>query len=291
MAAIIRKMSVSEWINVPDNPRQRDTVRHARKAKRTHLATSEEPHQVVMAAMMDGEVRWKLDGHTRAYLWENGELPTPTSKLTVICFSVKNQSEAKRLYLMFDNQAAAENACDRLSGACREHGIPLASPLLRSHKFVLALQCASNEKQPRREYDYVKMWKDELIELDSWDLGSGSHTSFVSLALVLIANGHQVKAKEFFTKLDKDQGIKDDKGSDGVQALNNHFIERRSGRTTAGWDNIEDLFERSYTCFLAFAENRRMKSGPKRIKRETFCKVRKSLPKIAKQLPSVKIDA
>ena len=278
MGMTIRKMTVKDWINVPDNPRQRDTVKHARKSRRAHLGSLEDPHQVVCAAMVDGEIKWKLDGHTRAYLWENGELEAPRGKLTVLCFSVKNVSEAKNLYCMFDNPSATENANDRLSGACREHGVALASPCLRSHTFVVALQCATGYKEARREYDYVKIWRKELQELDSWDLGK-MHSSLVALALVLIANEQGAQAQEFFKKFDDDEGTKTEAGSDGVQVLVSHFIERQASRTTAGWDNIEDLFERAYTCFNAYVDGRRMKSGPRRTKRETFAKEVKRIPR------------
>jgi hypothetical protein len=279
--AIIKKMSVTEWINVPDNPRQRDTVRHARAAKRSYLGKLEEPHKVVFAAIHNGEVKWKLDGHTRAYLWENGELEYPNGKLHVVCFDVDGEDDAKRLYLMFDNQSAAENAADRVSGACREHGICLASPLLRGYRFTLALQCASGPpKYARREYDYVGLWKEELQELDSWDLGKGIHTSLIALALVLIANG-ETKAKEFFAAYDKGHGIKDATGRDGVAALEQHASDRKAKDQNAGWDNIEDFFERAFTCFAAYRDGRRMQSGPRRSKRQTFQPRNKSITDLA----------
>ena len=91
MAVVIKRMGVRQWVNVPDNPRQRDTVRHANKAKRKHLKEADEAHGIVFAAMLDGEITWKLDGHTRAYLWDTGELELPKGKLTVVCFNVSSE--------------------------------------------------------------------------------------------------------------------------------------------------------------------------------------------------------
>jgi hypothetical protein len=280
MAVIIKKMSVDQWINIPDNPRQRDTVRHAKSAKRTHLATLEDAHGVVFAAITNGEVTYKLDGHTRAYLWENGELDIPRGKLLVVCFNADTEAEAKRLYQMFDNEDAKEGVTDRVSGACREAGLALASPLLRGYRFTLAMQCASGSpKLPRREYEYVRIWESELKELDSWDLSRGIHTSLVALALVLIANGKKEKAMQFFTSFDNDEGIKDSRGNDGVQALTIHSIARKSKDQNTGWDNITDFFERAYTCFAYYDSGRRLKSGPRRTSRDTFAKAVKTLRK------------
>lgn len=282
MAMITRKMSVSEWIKVPDNPRQRDTVAHAKKAIRSHLAEASPTHSVVFAAMIEGQVVCKLDGHTRAFLWETGELEMPRHSLTVHCFECKSMADACALYTHFDNQSAVEAARDRLTGACRESGLVLQSSCLRKMSFVVALQCASGGSTARRqsEYELVELWRDELQELDSWDLGY-MHTSLIALALVLIAN-NETTAKQFFQAFDKDLGQKTEAGQDGVHALTRHIDNRRGQKTMAGWENINDLFERAYGCFAAYRDGRVVKNVS-RVSRKTFEKVAKRLSPIKKE--------
>jgi hypothetical protein len=282
VGVLIKKMSVSDWIDVPDNPRQRDTICHAKKAKKKHLAKYSDTHEVVAAAMIDGEIVCKLDGHTRAHLWETGELRRP-KKVSVHCYSCSSLDGARALYSHFDNQDAVEGAKDRVTGACRENSIVLTSQMLRAYKFVVALQCATGlqRKEKENEYRLVKLWKDELIELDSWDLRN-CHTSIKALALVLIANKGE-KAKEFFTLLDSNAGTKDPvSGYDGVMLLAMHLDACKSDGKTCGWENIKSIFETAYACYHFFLDGRRLKRKvARRVPRSEFCLVEKDINSIA----------
>src|SRR5260370_461566 len=61
------ELTVAEWLEIPDNPRQRDTERHLQRAK--HLMTPAPTHRrVAMAQATTDDRRWKLDGHTRAII-------------------------------------------------------------------------------------------------------------------------------------------------------------------------------------------------------------------------------
>ncbi len=55
MAIKVRSLSVQSFIELPDNPRQRDTEVHARKAVKQHLAESSPTHVMVSAAADDGD--------------------------------------------------------------------------------------------------------------------------------------------------------------------------------------------------------------------------------------------
>ena len=70
----VRKMTVAEWIKVEDNPIQRDTEHHAAKAK--HLLTPLPSHAFVFACELPNGKLIKLDGHTRALLWQRGQVWT-----------------------------------------------------------------------------------------------------------------------------------------------------------------------------------------------------------------------
>lgn len=62
-----------KFINTEDNPRQRDTVQRARNA---HHLTSEvqRAHLLVNVAMTRDGQFYKLDEHTRGFIWSNENL-------------------------------------------------------------------------------------------------------------------------------------------------------------------------------------------------------------------------
>lgn len=108
-------MDIDEFIKIPANPIQRDTKLHADSAVKHHLASKAVTHaKVSIAKGKDGT--WKLDGHTRAYLWKEGELRAPRT-LSVDIYPVESKAEVIELYKQFDNSNAAESIPDKVSGA------------------------------------------------------------------------------------------------------------------------------------------------------------------------------
>ncbi len=73
--ATVKKMLVEDWIKVTPNPIQRDTEKHAAKAK--HLLTPHPTHSVVHAAELPNGKLIKLDGHTRALIWKRKDVVPP----------------------------------------------------------------------------------------------------------------------------------------------------------------------------------------------------------------------
>lgn len=110
-------MSLEDFIKIPSNPIQRDTKLHAAKAVNYHLSSKAVTHaKVSIAKSKTGQ--WKLDGHTRAFLWKSGELSSP-NVLSVDVYPVEDKAEAIELYKHFDNAQAAESVSDKVSGALR----------------------------------------------------------------------------------------------------------------------------------------------------------------------------
>lgn len=115
------QMTVKEFIKIQDNPLQRDTITHAKKAKKFHLNEHHESHSKVAVAKL-GKLFYKLDGHTRAYLWDKQELLAP-DHLSVDVYPVKSIEEVVDLYKTFDNTKAAESNSDKIIGALNYLGI------------------------------------------------------------------------------------------------------------------------------------------------------------------------
>ncbi len=179
------QMSVESWCALPENLRQRDTEKHAQKASRNggHLREASPEHAQVFAAKLPNGQLVKLDGHTRALLWERGVLESP-GQVIVTVIPVRDMEHAKELYNHFDNAQAAETIKDKLSGALREHGLVFrsgcfsliySSSILDAHRFIFG--SASNL------YETVGVWKPVLEAID--ERGYGRVLAAVQTSILL----------------------------------------------------------------------------------------------------------
>jgi hypothetical protein len=254
------EMTVDAFINVPDNPRQRDTERHARKAVKGHLSTLSPTHRYVAIATINGMPVCKEDGHTRALLWKTGRLERPKS-VTAICYEVESIQQAASLYTHFDNVAAVEGCSDRMFGACRESSLVLTSPLLHKYDFATALKCAHAMRPGANainEYGLVGLWRGVISHMDKWQLcknrfkGSGIVAfGFVAIASKSFADD---TLESFFKTYNEDGGTKDGKKRDGVQALSEHMEQRRFANQMTGYENIYDMMSKAYSCMKAWSD-------------------------------------
>jgi len=243
-------MSINDWIDVPDNPRQRDTAKRASTARKRHLAKYQKPHKVVFAASKDGAVLCKLDGHTRAFLWESGDLETPPDgKVEVVLFEVASMHEAKELYDMLDCQTVSKKPSDTIFGACREIGLKLDSSLLKGCSFTTQLKIATSKNMTNVNlYDLVSYWENELRQLDSLDLSS-QYTILISCMLVAIKRDGIEKAGEFFKKLQSNSGQKSEKGYDGIELLARTIEIRRAEGRMAGYENLYNICGQTWSAY------------------------------------------
>ncbi len=255
MTTSIVYMTLDQWIAVPTHPRQRDTERHAYISKRKHLKHPDPTHSIVYAAKVNGRIVFKLDGHTRAFLWARGELATNFERLTVICYHAPDLEAAKELYYRFDNRDAVETSCDLLSGACRECGIVLTSHMLRTYKWVSALKYAEGyDKTSGREAELVRKYARELRIMDSWGLPR-LHTSIMATVFILLRD-NAPKVHEFCAAYAANAGRKEGTLSDGVEALRRYMQQCTTKGTMAGSDNVIGHMERVYTAYAAYRDGR-----------------------------------
>ena len=260
MAVESKSMSVDQFVDIPDNPRQRDTERHAAKAMRRHLKRLSASHCCVAIAAVNGVPVCKLDGHTRAYLWKSGKLEKPDGLIASV-FSVRSMEDAAELYTHFDNSDAAEGSVDKLSGACRESGLHLTSQLLGRHTFNTALKFAHDLRGACQasEYEIVPSWARAIKTVDDWQLQRNPFKGSGILALMLVAVASESfpldTLQDFFTRYGKDMGVKSGKLRDGVQALKEHMDSRKISNQMTGYDNIFDMMSKGYSCMKAWCDN------------------------------------
>ena len=129
-------MTPQDWAEVSNNPRQRNTEDHARRAK--HLLAYSPEHPIVKMAVLPDGRRFKLDGHTRSYLWSTGVVEAP-KWVMVDVFRCRTLKDVEMLYEHYDNRLAAENARDVLAGAARKLGLEFNTTLMRQGKYGRAL--------------------------------------------------------------------------------------------------------------------------------------------------------
>lgn len=246
----MRKMKVSDWIKVKDNPIQRDTERHAAKAK--HLLTPLSIHAIVYAAELPNGQLVKLDGHTRALLWSRNQVKHP-AEVEVNIIPVDSMDEAISLYKTLDSKNALETITDKVSGAFGEHNFHPESGLMKRGSIANALNMCwtiwttSDSKSPKSGqpfdlYAAIHEFAPEIFALDSFGLNSQGTTSGIIAAFILTYRKHGAPVIPFWRSVFGHGGEKKNGKMDGVQALNELILQRKGSH---GGSAIMDLSARA----------------------------------------------
>lgn len=250
-------MTVAEWIDVPGNPHQRDTERHLIRAK--HLRNPSPAHLQVNAAQLPDGMMVKLDGHTRARLWQLNPELAPENVLAAV-YAVNSVEEANELYHHFDNKAAVDTASDDLSGAFGAIGFEPQSPLFRSYKGTWALKVATSAMLGRAPngqgldiYKVVPLWLDELQAIDRLDATTRRFGNPMIMAALLTIRRRGQPAIECWDRYQRDAGTKTETGMDGVEALSRVNLTGRSG---GGAGNSYTMAGKAISCIEAACRQR-----------------------------------
>lgn len=225
------EITVDDWIALPNHPHQRNTLRHAnaphlRFAKQADGAVADHLSHVV-AAHLDGTY-YKVDGHTRAYLWQQRKLPRP-ARLHVTLYQVASRAELDNLYKIFDSAGAAKTRNDEVYAGYRECGLQLRSSRLRhgllSDTLNIALRGATRTQQDRQRpevdlFRAVAVFKEELVLLDGIDPQPNPfYSGVVAAALIGLTLYPKDRILDFFDKLNRKEGNRRAGRSDPVDAV------------------------------------------------------------------------
>jgi hypothetical protein len=264
-----QKMSVKEWIAVEDNPIQRDTERHARKAR--HLLTPKETHAIVFAGRLPSGKLIKLDGHTRALLWARGQVEPP-AVLTVNVIPIASRDEAVDLYKTFDSQQAVEIASDKVTGGFREMGFKPQSSLVASGSLSAALRIATitaHGWQAQKSHDTYQMideFSAEILALDDLNLRRGAaHSAFVA-AFFLSYRKHDVLVMPFWRSVFANGGTKLAGEMDGVQAVTEMMLKVRA----AGINQSMELCGRALMAVEKWLAGSKLSAMPRPVDLMTY---------------------
>jgi hypothetical protein len=225
-------MTPEEWSSVPNNPRQRDTDRRAKTAK--HLHSLQASHTLVhMAEWETG--RCKLEGHTRAKVWQEMPEIAPES-IEVRVYIVNDEEEAKRIYGQFNSKEEVETVTDKLFGALRESHISAESCLVSGCRFTNAVRTAhsyatkpSNPSGGRKSpvNEGVKFFRDEIIALDRLNLSKDKGIGCAVCCFLLARKKHGDAADEFFCRYKENAGMKAGKNKDCIQLFSDAVDDNR----------------------------------------------------------------
>lgn len=235
------EMTVAEWLEVADNPRQRDTERHLARAK--HLLTPSPTHRRVAMAQATGDEnrRWKLDGHTRAMAWKRQMVPPPRS-LNVSIYYVASQLEAEELYTQFDAAEAVETGGDRVFGAYQAlHYRPESKYLMQAgiNTAVKVAQGLAEGTRVSSKQSIYRLVADWLLEIRRFDTLNPDRLRFNSalLAAALVTfrkYPDEEKPYQFWARFNDDGGIKSQRADgtvemDAVEALSRFAMQAKGG--------------------------------------------------------------
>lgn len=225
MKSFTRELTVNQWIAIKDNPAQRDTMLHAKRARKKHLKYPSPTHAFVSAAQLPNNQLIKLDGHTRSYLWKEKELAPPADKVICAIFPVASLKEAASLYQQFDNQNAVETTSDKATGALRLNNIKPNSKLLQVGRFASAIEIAEAcrlgkksfvKKEGRDIYELCKEFKPELLLIDEINPIPNHHKVYIVAAMLITLRKHGESVMCFWEDLREGLGTKEEKGANGV---------------------------------------------------------------------------
>ena len=261
-------MKWDDWAAVPNNPVQRDTIKHATRSHRPggHLSKPHESHtQVAMAQLPNGK-QFKLDGHSRCWLVESELLP-PIKKVTVTVYEVKDKLAAIDLYYHFDNSAATETKRDKLHGAFRRYGLePRHGLLLNNCGLMSAIEYTVFPKKwaDLRNVGFsamVKPWVPTVKILDSGDFPNHHifRSAFMLMALMVIRRDGEA-AMEFIQGYADDTGRKSAVTCDGIFAARDLYSLMLIEAKNRGGRRVHAMYTPYFLkCYDNWHEGKKMK--------------------------------
>jgi len=257
-------MTPEAWHAIPDNPRQRDTVERAKRS--THLHKLHPSHvKMNMAKLPDGSL-FKLDGHTRAFLWHEQRVPAP-SELSVDVWYCENLDQVRHLYTTFDSTKAAEQMQDKVFGGQRDLGISFESPLFRRPRWgsaVLSAEALLGNKWVPSDDIYVCLikWRKELALLDQCAPTQQRFPRAVITAALLTFRKYGKSVQDFWADYASGSGTKLDGLTDPVQAFEERLLRMRASHGWAGWSALYEIVG------VAISAVERWRSGRKYQRRD-----------------------
>lgn len=175
----VQTISIEEWCNdkkVKPCPIQRNTAAHAHRYSRKggHLSAPHISHQRVSMAVTKKGGKYKLDGHSRAYLWASGRLdyPNKAGTLTVDVYPAEDVQGVMDLYKVFDSSTAVENTGDKMTGGFSYYSFTPQHPTMFTGSTVSAMRVFTFPAKYGADkilsiYDLIEPWIPTFKKMDA----------------------------------------------------------------------------------------------------------------------------
>lgn len=256
----IGEMPVEEWIQAHDHPLHRPTTPKATQFAQRN-GSLEDTLRHVIGAEWQGEI-YKVDGHDRAALWQQGTLSAPET-VRVTLYRPHSETDFHRLYTAMRAPTAAISRMDTVQAAFREHGLKLDSRRLKQGHLYQALSLAlqGRIKEPGNAPSIDVSWavgifQDELVALDSVNPRSEIYqTGLVAAALIGLAL--YPDSLEFFERISNDEGNKVNGFMDPVECVLSIVNTIRLQQTSTIEAVQEDLCARTLRAQMAWIKGDR----------------------------------
>jgi hypothetical protein len=214
-------MKMNKFFKLEDCPMQRSTEIRAPKASKQHLSI---PHLVqydVAVGILNNKM-YKVDGHTRSFLWQMGHLPILQEDLDVAVWHVETLDELLYIYKTYDNKYAAETSNDIISGLFRLNDIKQSKSWKTPFSLTASLKLAHSIMHPNQSRTMESAIIDLQIPIqiiNDSNIGSGRPGAGLLAAMYILVDRDGKSAIEFFKKLLSNDGKKENKRMDSIQAL------------------------------------------------------------------------
>lgn len=244
-------MTAREWMEMEDNPIQRNTELQAKKARNKHLKVSSPTHARVSAAQLPDGHQYKLDGHTRSLLWQEGALDAPEI-LYVDLYHVDNAQQVEDLYKTFDSQDSVEGAIDRMHGAFRLHGFFPKSTLVVNGGITSAIQLLSNNRGSGAArfniYKQIEPWIDSIQVIDQRGFSNSHFKVGMLAAMILTVRIYGPSALDFWEGYANDEGVKTKDYRCPIEEIS-RVSKQQTNKDGNKKFTTQHLCERAISCF------------------------------------------
>jgi hypothetical protein len=248
-----RSMTLKQWYAVADAPIQRNTAKHAAKIKtRKNLSKLKPSHMTVIMAVLPDNSTYKVDGHTRTYMWANGLTDQVPDNLDVIVHQADDIEDVLDLYNSYDGDGQVKSAPDQLYSAFKQFDIPITSKFFQNAAgIVSALKeayreiCRAYDIEDNGDPRYVSVattvefFKNQLVALDEQQpktsLKGPNFKGPVTTSFLLAhykyseMNIHVADVISFFHHYNNDLGVKNGKNYDPIYSVTKTMSGKGAG--------------------------------------------------------------
>lgn len=265
MTHTTKYVSVQQWADdFKDHPIQRNTAKRAKKTLKTHLKEAHVVHQHVVGALYDNQL-YKVDGHTRSYLWTNNLLDRP-SEVIVTLFEVKTYQELITIFKCYDNKSAAETTADIYYGACRNIQFEAKSALVKRGGISTVFQLITGLKDACDIINYTEVLLPAIKKVDDLMFSTKySVAAYTAMLLTFLSSKcieDDLLIANFWQNINNNIGRKDEFGIDAHQGAIETIAFYKTYKSISRQALNETLCSLLLACYINRIGPNKFKSRP-----------------------------